>query len=93
LSRRHEFEADRFAGESTGEPAALILALKKLSKDSLSNLTPHPLLVGLHFTHPPVLERIRALRNVESKIDNFSGQAVIQESLGRSPRNRNKRHF
>jgi STE24 endopeptidase len=68
LSRRHEFEADRFAGESTGEPAALIFALKKLSKDSLSNLTPHPLLVGLHFTHPPVLERIRELRNVESKI-------------------------
>jgi STE24 endopeptidase len=66
LSRRHEFEADRFAGESTGEPAALILALKKLSKDSLSNLTPHPLLVGLHFTHPPVLERIRALRKLES---------------------------
>jgi len=31
-------------------------------------LTPHPLLVGLHFTHPPVLERIRALRNVESKM-------------------------
>jgi STE24 endopeptidase len=68
LSRRHEFEADRFAGESTGEPGALIQALKKLSKDSLSNLTPHPLLVGLHFTHPPVLERIRALRNVENKM-------------------------
>jgi STE24 endopeptidase len=66
-SRRHEFQADRFAGESTGEPAALIVALKKLSKDSLSNLTPHPLLVGLHFTHPPVLERIRALRKLESK--------------------------
>ena len=66
LSRRHEFEADRFAAETTGQPAALILALKKLSKDSLSNLTPHPLLVGLHFTHPPVLERIRALRKKES---------------------------
>jgi STE24 endopeptidase len=68
LSRRHEFEADRFAAESTAGPGALILALKKLSKDSLSNLTPHPLLVGLHFTHPPVLERIRALRNLESNI-------------------------
>jgi STE24 endopeptidase len=66
LSRRHEFEADRFAAETTGQPAALVLALKKLSKDSLSNLTPHPLLVGLHFTHPPVLERIRALRKKES---------------------------
>src|SRR6267143_1048007 len=78
LSRRHEFEADRFAGESTGEPAALIFALKKLSKDSLSNLTPHPLLVGLHFTHPPVLERIRALRNLEREM-NGSGSAVASE--------------
>jgi STE24 endopeptidase len=66
LSRRHEFQADRFAADSTGDPASLILALKKLSKDSLSNLTPHPLLVGLHFTHPPVLQRIRALKNLES---------------------------
>jgi STE24 endopeptidase len=78
LSRRHEFEADRFAGETTGEPGALTLALKKLSKDSLSNLTPHPLLVGLHFTHPPVLERIRALRNLETKM-NRSGSAVASE--------------
>jgi STE24 endopeptidase len=77
-SRCHEFEADRFAGESTGEPAALILALKKLSKDSLSNLTPHPLLVGLHFTHPPVLERIRALRIVESKL---SGRSVVANQI------------
>jgi len=75
LSRRHEFEADRFAGETTGEPGALILALKKLSKDSLSNLTPHPLLVGLHFTHPPVLERIRALRNLEIQMSDRGGAA------------------
>ena len=80
LSRRHEFEADRFAGESTREPAALILALKKLSKDSLSNLTPHPLLVGLHFTHPPILKRIRALRIVESKLSGRS--AVANETDG-----------
>jgi STE24 endopeptidase len=63
-SRRHEYQADRFAAESTGESASLVLALKKLSKDSLSNLTPHPLLVGLHFSHPPVLERIRALQEI-----------------------------
>jgi STE24 endopeptidase len=60
-SRRDEFEADRFAAESLGDPNPLIQALKRLSKDSLSNLTPHPLLVGLHFTHPPVLARIIAL--------------------------------
>jgi STE24 endopeptidase len=63
-SRRDEFEADRFAAESLGDPNPLIQALKRLSKDSLSNLTPHPLLVGLHFTHPPVLARITALRGV-----------------------------
>lgn len=65
-SRRDEFEADRFAAESLGDPNPLIQALKRLSKDSLSNLTPHPLLVGLHFTHPPVLARITALRGVVS---------------------------
>jgi STE24 endopeptidase len=66
-SRRHEYQADRFAAESTGDPCSLVLALKKLSKDSLSNLTPHPLLVGLHFTHPPVIERIRALEGIKEK--------------------------
>ncbi len=65
LSRRDEFEADRFAAEAVGDPKPLITALKRLSKESLSNLTPHPLLVSLHFTHPPVLERVLALRKLE----------------------------
>jgi STE24 endopeptidase len=62
LSRKHEYEADAFAAETTGEPTALIDALKKLSVDNLSNLTPHPLKVFLQYSHPPVLERIKALR-------------------------------
>lgn len=62
LSRRHEFQADAYAARTTGNPGAMIDALKKLSRDNLSNLTPHPLQVWLHFSHPPVLERIRALR-------------------------------
>jgi STE24 endopeptidase len=66
-SRRHEFEADRFAAEAMGDPNPLIQALKRLSKDSLSNLTPHPLLVALHFTHPSVLARVLALRVVEEQ--------------------------
>ena len=65
-SRRDEFEADRFAAETLGDPNPLIQALKRLSKDSLSNLTPHPLLVSLHFTHPPVLARVLALKEVGS---------------------------
>ena len=72
-SRRDEFEADRFAAETLGDPNPLIQALKRLSKDSLSNLTPHPLLVSLHFTHPPVLARVQALREVVSASVSVSG--------------------
>jgi STE24 endopeptidase len=66
LSRKHEFEADAFAAETTNQPTDLIDALKKLSVDSLSNLTPHPLKVFLEYSHPPVLERIKALRRFGS---------------------------
>jgi len=62
FSRKYEFEADAFAANTTGSAEPLISALKKLSADSLSNLTPHPLQVWLHHSHPPVLERIAALR-------------------------------
>ncbi|MEN7972960.1 MAG: M48 family metallopeptidase, partial [Verrucomicrobiota bacterium] len=65
LSRKHEFEADAFASETTNAPGEMIGALKKLSVDNLSNLTPHPLKVFLEYSHPPVLERIKALRTFE----------------------------
>jgi STE24 endopeptidase len=65
LSRKHEFEADAFAAETTKAPGEMITALKKLSVDNLSNLTPHPLKVFLEYSHPPVLERIKALRTFE----------------------------
>jgi STE24 endopeptidase len=60
-SRRHEFDADRFAARTTGKPGALAAALKKLSKANLSNLSPHPLHVVLYHSHPPVLARVKAL--------------------------------
>ncbi len=62
-SRKHEFEADAYAAEAQKTPDHLITALKKLSADNLSNLTPHPLRVTLDYSHPPVLTRIEALRN------------------------------
>ncbi len=62
LSRRHEFQADAFAAETTGDPEALASALVVLSAINASNLTPHPLHVALRHGHPPVLARIRALR-------------------------------
>jgi len=61
-SRQHEFEADAFAKTTTGRGEDLITALKKLSVENLSNLNPHPLTIWLSYSHPPVLERIRALR-------------------------------
>lgn len=61
-SRRNEREADRFAAETTGEPEQLVGALKKLSVQNLSNLTPHPLQVALHHSHPPLLGRVAAIR-------------------------------
>ena len=68
FSRRQEFQADRNALISTGRPEMLISALKKLSITNLSNLTPHPLHVLLNYSHPPVLERIKALRKKRSSI-------------------------
>ncbi len=62
LSRKHEFEADQYAVETYGKSDELISALKKLSIDNMSNLTPHPFKVALDYTHPPILQRIQALR-------------------------------
>jgi STE24 endopeptidase len=61
LSRKFEFEADAYAVETFGRPKVLSSALKKLSMDNLSNLTPHPLKVLLDYTHPPILQRISKL--------------------------------
>jgi STE24 endopeptidase len=60
ISRKHEFEADAYAKE-TYNGNALQEALKKLSSDNLSNLKPHPAYVFVHYSHPPVLERLKVL--------------------------------
>jgi len=64
LSRKHEFEADAYAAKVQETPDHLITALKKLSANNLSNLTPHPLEVFLDHSHPPVLVRIEALKKL-----------------------------
>lgn len=61
ISRKFEYQADNYAKTTyAGEP--LISSLKKLSKNSLSNLTPHPAYVFVHYSHPTLLERIKNLR-------------------------------
>ncbi|GAB4490135.1 MAG: M48 family metallopeptidase [Thermodesulfovibrionales bacterium] len=62
FSRRHEREADSFASEISGRPDSLASSLIKLSKDNLSNLFPHPLYAWFYYSHPPVVERVRALK-------------------------------
>ncbi|UII78956.1 M48 family metallopeptidase [Flagellimonas sp. CMM7] len=61
LSRRFEFQADDYA-KKTFAATPLVASLKKLSKNNLSNLTPHPAYVFVHYSHPPLVERIRNLK-------------------------------
>jgi STE24 endopeptidase len=61
LSRRREFEADRFAAAHLSSAEPLVRALKKMSAQSLANLTPHPWYVFFHYSHPPLGARIAAL--------------------------------
>lgn len=68
LSRWHEYEADRFAVDTIEEPAALAQALKTLSVHNLSNLTPHPFYVFLHYSHPPMLQRLQAIQGAATRL-------------------------
>jgi STE24 endopeptidase len=61
FSRKNEFEADNYAKENTGTGEHLITALKKLSANNLSNLNPNKWYVFFHYSHPPLLERVRNL--------------------------------
>ena len=63
-SRKHEYEADAYAAQATGGPDNMAAALKRLARDTLSNLTPHPLTVFLHYSHPPMIQRLAALRKL-----------------------------
>lgn len=59
-SRHNEFEADTFA-KNTNDAGSLKSALKKISTDSLANLSPHPLYVAFNYTHPPLAQRLKNL--------------------------------
>ncbi len=64
LSRKNEYQADRFAAENYN-PEALAGALKKLSINNLSNLTPHPTYVFFHYSHPTLMQRLSYLKTFE----------------------------
>ena len=62
ISRKNEFAADQYSANTYLMPDKLISGLKKMSKDNLSNLTPHWLNVFVNYTHPPIIQRINALK-------------------------------
>lgn len=63
LSIKHEYEADAFAAETTGDPEAEIEALAKLEDENLGNPFPHPWYEMVHYDHPPIPKRIQAVRD------------------------------
>ena len=63
FSRKNEYEADAYA-VTTYDRKPLIDALKKLTSDSLGNLTPHPWYVFFNYSHPSLLQRVEAMEKV-----------------------------
>ncbi|MCR5184169.1 MAG: M48 family metallopeptidase [Opitutales bacterium] len=63
LSRKHEYEADAYAKQLLGNGEALVSGLRKLNKENLSNLTPHPFYVNFYYSHPTLEQRTKALRS------------------------------
>lgn len=70
FSRRHEREADRVSYELTRNSEIMVGVFVKLSKENLANLYPHPLYVSLYYSHPPILDRIRYIRDMGEKGSN-----------------------
>lgn len=66
ISRKHEYEADKWSVDTYSRPEELSSSLKKLSQDNLSNLGPHPFYVFLNYTHPPLKERVGAIERTRS---------------------------
>jgi STE24 endopeptidase len=65
MSRKFEYEADAFARDAIGGPAAMIGALRKLAQKNLSNLTPHRWFSGFYYSHPTLVEREAALASAD----------------------------
>ncbi|MFC1950653.1 M48 family metallopeptidase [Chloroflexota bacterium] len=64
VSRKNEYQADRFAAETIDKPLSLIDALKKLAATNLTNLTPHSLYIFLNYSHPPLMQRLQAVQRM-----------------------------
>jgi STE24 endopeptidase len=70
IMRRYEREADKMARDLVGTSEPMINALKRLAKDNLTNLHPHPLYVWFYYSHPPLIERIEYLSTMDKEVNN-----------------------
>lgn len=68
LSRKHEYQADAFAVNAQGEKDSLSKALLQLNKDNLSVPLPHPLYSFIHYSHPPLAERLRGIHQQDTPV-------------------------
>jgi STE24 endopeptidase len=68
VSRRHEYEADRFAIELSGQPEALASSLVRLHASNLTNVDPHPWFSAWHYSHPVLADRLAAIAREEARI-------------------------
>lgn len=71
FSRRDEFQADRYSAEvcspSEVNTRPLVTALIKLNKENLSEVTPPKIYSMIYYSHPPLLERVRALQKIKKE--------------------------
>ncbi|HPI94213.1 MAG TPA: M48 family metallopeptidase [Deltaproteobacteria bacterium] len=67
VSRRYERQADTFARQLTGTSAPLAQALKRLARENLANLHPHPLYAWFYYSHPPLVDRIESLERMDAR--------------------------
>ena len=67
-SRKNEINADKWSVETTGLVTELSKALKRLAKNNLVNLSPHPLYVFLNYTHPPLIHRLEIIKSYNEKL-------------------------
>lgn len=67
ISRRYEKEADFMARQLTGTAAPMVDALKRLAKDNLANLHPHPFYAWFYYSHPPLVQRIEYLKSLDDE--------------------------
>jgi len=65
FSRKHEYQADAYSAVQYS-PLSMESSLKVLGRENFSNLTPHPLYVKLTYSHPPITDRIKAIRKIQT---------------------------